>query len=349
MALAFVVVSGHIVAETPDALLSIFRATGVATVIGRLVVLLLLRGNASEEGLEIRAARRLEIWFAVPYVLFAISFGAFSARAFLVATASSHMLVVGLLFGYGAGVATGIFQRPRVAVLSLVFATLPTVFFALRAPDPTYVITGVLTAVFAAGAVHSMVGLYQKTSTEITSHRTFATLARADSVTGLGNRLSLHEQFDRLTQRSQSVDVLAVFCLDLDKFKPVNDTYGHPVGDALLRAVSDRLMGLLREGDIAARVGGDEFVVVQTSMNNPGEADFLAHRMARAIAHPFSIEGHRIVIGVSVGYSVISNIGEELDVLIARADEALINVKRTGGGIASYRAQVPQLGLKMSA
>ena len=107
-------------------------------------------------------------------------------------------------------------------------------------------------------------------------------------------------------------------------------------GDALLRAVSERLNGLLRKGDIAARLGGDEFAILQTGASHPGEAELLARRIVREIAKPFSIDGHRITIGTSVGYALSPEHGDNLETLLARADEALCRIKSEGGGIAAY-------------
>jgi diguanylate cyclase len=116
----------------------------------------------------------------------------------------------------------------------------------------------------------------------------------------------------------------------------VNDAFGHPVGDALLRAVSDRLSGLLRQGDVAARIGGDEFVVMQTGATHPGEAELLARRIVREIARPFSIEGQHLEIGTSIGYAVSPTHGQDLDTLLACADVALCDIKRQGGGVCAY-------------
>ena len=129
----------------------------------------------------------------------------------------------------------------------------------------------------------------------------------------------------------------------------MNDEHGHPVGDELLRAVSDRLTGLLRRGDIAARLGGDEFVIVQTGATHSGETEMLARRVARAIAQPFSIAGRQVTIGASVGYALFPEQGLDLEVLVQRADQALVRVKREGGGVARYRAEAPERATRLSA
>jgi diguanylate cyclase (GGDEF)-like protein len=179
--------------------------------------------------------------------------------------------------------------------------------------------------------------------------RLFSTLARRDDLTGLPNRLSLRERFEEFAAQAGSGDMIAVHCLDLDKFKPVNDRYGHPVGDALLKAVSERLGGLLRRTDFAARMGGDEFIIVQTGIQHSDEADMLARRIVRSIAQPYSIEGHEITIGTSVGYALSPRHGNDLDRLVACADAALCQVKQGGGGIASFYEPLPEIELRLTA
>lgn len=129
-------------------------------------------------------------------------------------------------------------------------------------------------------------------------------------------------------------DGLAIHCLDLDRFKTVNDAYGHLVGDALLRAVTERLLGAIRRKDTAARLGGDEFVVVQSGIRHEDEALLIAHRIIRALGAPYEVGGKEIRIGVSIGVALAPRDGLALDGLIARADAALYRAKRDGRGVA---------------
>lgn len=348
MAAAFLGVGTFVALETRDLLLTLLISAGALAVVARLGVLLRHRTTACSPDLDLSAARHVERLFAISYLAFAAIFGAFSARAFHVASAETHMLVIGLVFGYAAGVAAGIFLRPWIALPSITLAVIPTAAAALATPDSAYVAAGVLLLLFLVGGVHSMMRNYHAATTEITARAAFATLARADALTGLENRLSLREGYNRAVDRASRDGLLVVHCLDLDRFKAVNDTYGHPVGDALLKAVSDRLRRVLRAGDVAARVGGDEFVLLQGAQHH-GEADLLARRIARAVAEPYSILGHQISIGTSVGYALHPQHGRDLDNLIARADEALIRIKRAGGGVAAYEPNAPRQALRLSA
>ncbi|WP_129794543.1 GGDEF domain-containing protein [Sphingosinicella sp. CPCC 101087] len=339
MAVAFVGVAAHVASETPDFLLELLALLGGGAVVVRLIVLLLFRHRARSDMIDLAGARQIERLFALSYFAFAAIFGVFAARAFQIATAESHMLVVGLLFGYGAGVAAGIFLRPWIALPSILLAIVPSIVVALTMPDHTYFTAGVLLLLFLAGGIHSMMRNFRTAAAEITARRTFATLARADALTGLDNRLSLREEFDRALMNSGPKEMLVVHCLDLDRFKAVNDTFGHPVGDALLQAVADRLRRTLRNGDVAARVGGDEFVLVQTGAQHRGEAELFARRLSRTLSEPYAILDHRLSVGTSVGYVLCPEHGSDLDDLIARADEALIRVKREGGGVALYQPE----------
>ena len=335
MAVSFLGVGLLIASQTPDALLAGLTVAGAIAAGARLTVLLTHRKRVSPDRLTLADACRFQRRFALAYLSFALVFGAFSARAFVVATPAAHMLVVGLLFGYGAGVAAGLSVRPWISIPSILIAIVPTIVTALMMRDGTARATAALLTIFLGGGIQSMVARYRDAVRQITMRRLFETLARSDTLTNLPNRLSLRERFDRCVATGDGQHI-AVHCLDLDRFKPVNDRLGHPVGDALLKAVSERLQGLLRRDDFASRVGGDEFVVVQAAVDHAGEVEMLARRIARAIAQPYTIDGHEITIGTSIGYALSCEGKAELDRLMRQADEALCAVKRAGGGIAAH-------------
>jgi diguanylate cyclase (GGDEF)-like protein len=147
--------------------------------------------------------------------------------------------------------------------------------------------------------------------------------------------------------RGDREGTLAVLYLDLDRFKGVNDTLGHPVGDALLCAVTDRLRMLVRGRDMVARLGGDEFAIVQIGAPQPTGATILATRVIEAIAEPFYIEGNQIVIGTSIGVAVASTDGNEPDLLLRNADMALYRAKADGRG--TYHFFQPEMDAQMQA
>jgi diguanylate cyclase (GGDEF)-like protein/PAS domain S-box-containing protein len=161
-------------------------------------------------------------------------------------------------------------------------------------------------------------------------------MARHDALTNLPNRTLFREQLEKALRLAKRADQLAVLCLDLDHFKEINDTLGHPIGDALLREVARRLGECVTEHDTVARLGGDEFAIVQFCSNaEPSVVSGLASRVVESIASPYEIGGHQLVIGVSVGISLAPEDGEDPDELLQKADLALYRAKADGRG--TYR------------
>jgi diguanylate cyclase (GGDEF)-like protein len=173
-----------------------------------------------------------------------------------------------------------------------------------------------------------------------------AHLAHHDALTDLPNRTLLNK---RLGEACTELDKkpIAVLCLDLDRFKEVNDTLGHAVGDALLKAIAQRLLACVRERDTVARIGGDEFAIVQTNAVQPISATALALRIIETITAPFEINGHQILIGTSVGISVGPDNSSDPAELLKNADLALYQVKGQGRG--SYRFFEPDMDARMHA
>jgi len=148
-----------------------------------------------------------------------------------------------------------------------------------------------------------------------------------DALTGLPNRTFLRERLAAATHRAAGGESFAVLCLDLDRFKDVNDTLGHPFGDRLLIAVCERLSGELGGGDTLARLGGDEFAILQTGLRDPEESARLARRLVERIGEPFLIEGQRVVVGASIGIAIAPRDGIQGDELLSAADIALYQAK----------------------
>jgi diguanylate cyclase (GGDEF)-like protein len=324
MSICFVVVGGYAVTRTPDPILLICFGLGVVASIVRIAMLLILRGKAASETLDAKTAGWLERKFAPPYLGFAITFGAFSARAFAVTPASDHILLIGLIFGYGAGVAAGISLRPWISIPSILVAIVPTIVTSLFMPGVANWGTGILTAIFMAGGVESMLKRYQATSRQISMHRLLSTLGRLDDLTRLPNRLRLDEKFERIAAApAAEPDLVAVHLLDLEGLGHVNETYGYPAGDALLKMITERLGGILADEDVAARLSGVEFAVVQPGLAQSRQAEILAQQMMIALAEPYAIGGGTISIGVRIGYAYDVQRDADLDYLLDGADQAV--------------------------
>ena len=172
-----------------------------------------------------------------------------------------------------------------------------------------------------------------------------AHMARHDALTDLPNRVLMRERLEHELKRVRRGDCLAVFCLDLDHFKSVNDTLGHPVGDGLLKSVADRLRGCVREIDTIARLGGDEFAIIMTQIQQPDDAVALARRIRESIVRPYQIDGHQIVVDISIGVSVAPMDGTDPDRLLKNADMALYGAKDDGRG--TYRFFETEMDLRM--
>ncbi|MDO9713387.1 bifunctional diguanylate cyclase/phosphodiesterase [Paracraurococcus lichenis] len=172
-----------------------------------------------------------------------------------------------------------------------------------------------------------------------------AHLAHHDALTGLPNRVLFRDRLNDALARARRNEGFAVLYLDLDRFKEVNDTLGHPVGDALLRAVTARLQAELRETDTLARLGGDEFAVIQASLDQPRDATTLARRLVEVISAPFLLDGHQMVIGTSVGISLCPTDGFDPDALLKGADMALYRAKAEGRG--RWRFFEPEMDARM--
>jgi len=161
-------------------------------------------------------------------------------------------------------------------------------------------------------------------------------LAHHDSLTDLPNRLTFYEKIASLLARLGRNQSIAVLSLDLDHFKSVNDTLGHPIGDLLLQAAAERMRASLRQEDIVARLGGDEFAIVSMIAEHSSEAGQLATRVIEVVGAPYNLDGHQVVVGVSVGIAVAPADGRDPDVLIKNADLALYRAKSDGGGAYRY-------------
>ncbi len=156
-------------------------------------------------------------------------------------------------------------------------------------------------------------------------------MARHDALTNLPNRTLFREKLERALHLVKRTDQLAVLCLDLDHFKKINDSLGHPVGDALLKQVAARLRTCIGPGDTVARLGGDEFAIVQFCNGcDPSTVPALASQIVEIVAAPYEIEGHHLVIGVSIGISQAPEDGDDPDQLLKNADLALYRAKADG-------------------
>src|SRR5579871_5870147 len=168
-------------------------------------------------------------------------------------------------------------------------------------------------------------------------------LARYDELTGLPNRVNFRDEIEHLLAAPHDANEMsALLFIDLDQFKQVNDTLGHPCGDQLLCAVADRLRAMLRPEDFVARFGGDEFVVFQQNIKSPDEAAALAHRIVDHLSERYKIDNHLVEIGASIGIAMTP--GASADTLLKNADMALYRAKAGGRGtFCFFRDEMAQV------
>ena len=336
MTICFAIAGALAVWQTADPVLALLLAAGLFLSGGRLALLGARGREMRAPNLALKRARDIQRRFTVAYFGFAIVLGMFGHRCLQLPSPKLHMLVICMLVGYGAGVATGIGLRPRIAMPSMMVATLPATIAMYGWADPAYWATGLLTSAFLTGGVVSVRARHARAAKNIGRRIAFSTLARQDGLTALPNRLALREWFDERVTSADRPGMVAVHYLDLDGFKPVNDKYGHSVGDALLIAVSQRIAAAIRSNDMAARFGGDEFAIVQCGIQNADEAALLAQRLAAAVARPYQIQDEVIRISTCVGYVVSERGEEDFEYLLHVADEALYTSKRSGIDITRW-------------
>jgi diguanylate cyclase (GGDEF)-like protein/PAS domain S-box-containing protein len=189
----------------------------------------------------------------------------------------------------------------------------------------------------AAGNLVSILSLAQDVSSRIQAEERLQFMATHDGLTGLPNRLVLGDRLSAALSRAQrSGHGVAVLFLDLDHFKDVNDTLGHKVGDELLRSLSRRIRGALRQSDLLVRISGDEFIVVIEDLEGEGGPDRVAQKILDETLRPFPIEGHDVQVSASLGYAIFPDDGADAETLLKNADAAMYHAKELGRN--SYRA-----------
>ncbi len=164
-----------------------------------------------------------------------------------------------------------------------------------------------------------------------------AYMAHHDGLTNLANRELYQERLKQALEAGNAANKrVAVLCVDLDLFKSVNDSFGHPMGDRLLRQVADRLRSEVRGNNLAARLGGDEFAVILASDVSPNEASDFAARLISALSAPYEIDGNEMVIGASIGIAISPGDGATSEELMRNADMALYRAKQDGRGMHRF-------------
>ena len=191
------------------------------------------------------------------------------------------------------------------------------------------------------GKPRRLVGVTQDVTERRRAQQQIAYLAYHDPLTGLANRRLFRQTLETALASAGRSRLLAVHCLDLDQFKGINDTLGHPTGDALLRQAAERLRSCMRPGEMVARLGGDEFAIIQGRLQRPEDAAGLALRVIETLEQIYDIDGQMVAAGASIGIAVAPDDGATADELLRNVDIALYRAKADGRG--SYRFFEPAM------
>ncbi|MCL4762727.1 MAG: EAL domain-containing protein, partial [Burkholderiales bacterium] len=208
------------------------------------------------------------------------------------------------------------------------------------------------------GELMSILSFVQDVSSRIRAEERLQYLATRDALTGLPNRLLLHERLNQaIANARRTGNRVGVLFIDLDRFKNVNDTLGHRIGDELLKAVTQALSGALRESDLLARLGGDEFMVIVEDFDEAAALGRIAQKLCDAVAHPIRVEGHDIYVTSSIGIAVYPDDSDDPEELLKHADVAMYRSKELGrntyqfldAGLAEHRVRQHSLETSLRA
>lgn len=329
MGVTLVFIDVFIWSATHKTLFVVMSIVGGLASAAKILLMHVQKRRYGQRDVSVSEAERFEkLHFFVTSII-AASVGTVVAAAFSYGEPNIKSLATGLLFGYCSGVASRTAIRPTIATVALLLAAIPAITAATFATTVTDNMLALMFGIFLLGGIDTVRHVYKSSLRQLTNQLEMARLARNDPLTGLANRLGLREAYHAAARLHGG---MAVHCFDLDGFKAVNDQYGHAAGDTILVSVAQRLRALAPLNTTIARVGGDEFVVLQAGLSNTIEAEHVAKDIIDSFSMPFATENGMIAIGASLGLS-ISFSNENLDELMRSADEASYFVKRKGGGV----------------
>lgn len=325
------IVGGITAWQTGDLTTAILTVAGVVVAVVRVLGVQAYRRRAAGSSPLDRTEAAIWEWrYTTGSFISALILGLFAARSMILDDALCTVMAIGIGFGFGAGVVARLSLCPRVAILALLAIGLPVIAVTFMQPDARHFGLGLLFAIYLAASMEMVRLTHKSTVSHITLKQQFEQLARLDPMTGVFNRSVLNTDLADMVAR-QGTGV-AVHAIDLDHFKAANDRFGHPVGDALLKQVTERLKSIARPGDLIVRMGGDEFILAQKQSSDRRNVEVRAQQICDAVSAPYHIGGHDIVIGVSVGVAMSPDDGQSVEALLVRSDDALYRAKQNRGG-----------------
>lgn len=288
-----------------------------------------------------RARRSVRFWERAHFtgsLLFSLLVAAIGAYTFLGGPEEAQLFSAVFLVSYCTGVLSRLAVRPRLAIACTQLAALPYIVVLLFHPVLLHKLLGLFLLMMSLASIQLIQTTYRLTFEALITRAELAAMAGSDALTGLANRFTVDRELQRLfmAQEVRPGASVAVHFIDLDHFKAANDTFGHAAGDAILVEVARRLSELLPLEAVAARRGGDEFLVVQPRLSSPLEAGRLARRIVASLQMPYNVQGEDVIIGASIGVAVTDDPADTPQRLVAAADQALYEAKRKGRGSVEF-------------
>ncbi|WP_305095659.1 putative bifunctional diguanylate cyclase/phosphodiesterase [Croceibacterium aestuarii] len=281
--------------------------------------------------------RLLEWVFEIGAFSYALALGTLAAACVAMgAPTIIQLMSVTAAIGYGAGISARNAGRLPIAIGQLMLSITPTCVVLMFLPGFASKVLAVSLGLFVVVMISIGLNVFRTLRSSITAADTSARLAdqmreqaRTDVVTGLLNRAGLNHELVELQMQLPADQKLALFWLDLDRFKEINDTLGHSVGDGVLAEVARRIIDTAPAGAVIARFGGDEFIAA-CIVTDRAECEQLASAIIGDISRPYRIDGHRVSGGTSMGVAMLPDDGPDIDAVMQGADLALYHAKVQG-------------------
>jgi diguanylate cyclase (GGDEF)-like protein len=331
-AIAGVVCTATAIAVSGSLAITIVGAALILTAVGRVAMAVWLARDTRR-----RDARSLEVIYEIGAFTYAFLAGLVAAVT-IYEDSYGHIqtLTVTYALVYGVGISARNAGRPMIAIGQLLLSALPIMVAGPLSGDMVYYVLSATMVFVIFGVMSITFNVFRTLREQIIAADASAQmadkmrdLARTDVVTGLTNRAGLNNDAVEMLMRLPDNQKLAMFWIDLDRFKEINDTLGHPVGDKVLAEVGNRLRAAAPENATIARFGGDEFIIV-TEVANRGESERLARSLVDEICRPARVDGHRIDTAASMGVALLPDDGPDMDALMQGADLALYHAKVGG-------------------
>lgn len=241
-----------------------------------------------------------------------------------------EILISCCVMGYIAGISSRNASRPLVTIGQISFTCVPFTLALLWRADIVHFSLAMFIGVLYVSTIVICRTVFDNIVSRHDAFRKIEVLAQRDALTKLWNRAAfLHLLEQHLATIAGTRNSLALIAIDLDQFKDINDTLGHPAGDVVLKEAADRIASAVRPGDEISRIGGDEFLIMLADVD-PSEADATARRILAEFSNPFTIKMTHNVCGASIGYAIAPTDGSTLDALLRNADLALYEAKKRG-------------------